>query len=1400
MQPLLGAMVVQAVLSLGGIVLLLSGVWLAWWFGSRRRAYERGRYLLHQGAWREALALTEDQGRRGRLSPVWQGRFRDLTGECHRHAGHALLGQSQYEQALEHFRLSAELLSGSAQEGQAAVVEAMLAEVRRLYALESETASETAQTLIGRILAVQPRCAEASFWQGLCGLRQERFHQAQEHLLAAHESGASCFDPAFYLGALLLRQGSAAAGLRYLSEANRQAPDCPWVAWQLGLAVQAAEGDGQLVVRALQRALDRLLALRGSQPLSAAGGQMPGQRLWLAGLAESGSYILRLAAEYPFRCPIVGDNLEVMIQQVRLALGQALYQIGNYQAVVDLYQAMLRESPPTLPVLRGLGQALARQGQYEDAYNPLRAAYDQEEPRNLYTCCYLALCAARGRPRQPEDRARNLEWALTLLHQVNVSGNAECAELCTAVHAEARSLNTDIPAEDQVRLCDALVSIEATNVAAASAYAHLASTFPDRLRPEYAWFYCRAAQEHAHKSPLDLDLFAYTFRDAASARAFYAQRHWDFDEVEFTYLKRAADLEPGRFPEVLGPAYAARGERLLLERSHRHEQAGDETAALASAEILLRLAPGSLAAHDRLAALCYRRGDWARAAELLADWHVLDPANPLPLLRQAIIEQRRGNGEGFADSMDRAFERTQNGERAAAAFLGARLTLVHSPARALNWLSECLREDPDHKDALWCLAAVRAAAGDREGLAAQATLMHRPEIADSRFQYLAACCHLAAGDRPQVVEASSRAAELDPAMTADAAYLQGLAHWRGDDPSTATATLERVAQAASPSRQQALALLGSISLVQRRSEDAIRWWKTLDSDKRTAWKLDEPLANTALLAGLEALVSGQFERAAGRFREGLALVREGERLLPKQSGESARVLEQALSAGCRDRDVVGLLASAYQNQGKLREAHATWGRIPQPDAAILAQMGNLSLAQNQLVQAEQEFAAAWAMDRGCFAICYNLLLTRLTLGQLDASAALLPEVTELAPDAVDRRCLSLLQALVQSCQVPNDPGVNAVLAAMDAAEEEQLLSLVRSLGHMDTVVTLIQALAVARPTSPAAHAARIEALMIKAKRLLDQCDPGGAERILLSLEMSLAEVPASTRAALLNLLGCCGCLGQDPDRGVHYFEAALAIGGEDFRIEQNLALAHEWRDQPLVAVPHWERYLKLLDSNIPGPRGRPDYGKRLAFEANARLAAAHADKESWSVALSFAERALALQPNDAETLEKLFHLYTQAGRPGDARRILRLLRQARPQEAHLDLYELDLLDVRSLDGIDEMIGNIERVLKRHPQDNRVELRALVIVGNLIPMLERLYNQSSNRLAKVLNQVRQLPNYQIDWSVLRDVLRDLRGDFQRLRRAAARCFPLVRDDEQRRVIRELTDRIDRKIEQCRARGG
>jgi Flp pilus assembly protein TadD len=521
---------------------------------------------------------------------------------------------------------------------------------------------------------------------------------------------------------------------------------------------------------------------------------------------------------------------------------------------------------------------------------------------------------------------------------------------------------------------------------------------------------------------------------------------------------------------------------------------------------------------------------------------------------------------------------------------------------------------------------------------------------------------------------------------------------------------------------------------------------------------------------------------------------------------AAQLLERAVQAGCQDAHVLYMLAMAHKRQGKLNEARNALRKIQRPDANVVLQMGLLSLQENQLVQAEGEFARAWEMDPQSYEICYNLLLTRLTLGKVEDCLALIPTALELIArrpaqtQEDERRFLLVLQALLQACRKGTNgaPSFVPLLSELTTADEQRLLTIVRSLGQLDTVHTLLKALSEARPRSGAVREAYLEAVLVKAKVLIDRCAWTEAELLLRPLAREKTS-SRTTQLALLNLLGCCACMTQDFDGGIKHFSAAIKLSPNDARLHQNLALTYELKGELPQSDPYWNRYFDLLDERVPAPPDIPRYIEHLSYESLGRLAARYSEKEKWTNALSYVQRAAHLRPNDADTLERLFHLYNQAKRPQDARRTLEKLRKLRPGEPQYDLYELDLVEVKGLNDIEKLLTEIERILKRYPNDARVEERAVGMVGNVIPLMGNLCDQLTDQMTKVIDQVRNLPNYQINWSAVREVMRDLLREFQKLRRITGKCLPLVSTDEHRRIIRDLADHIDKKMEACRSMG-
>jgi tetratricopeptide (TPR) repeat protein len=897
LQPLLGLLPNATLILIGavaGVILVGILVWLIIGRGPRRgRAYRRAQHILHQGHWQEALNVIHGLQGAGRLSTAWQGRLRNVEGECHHAAGDAALRDQRFEECLQHYQTAAGLLNLDEAELRARVIETMLAEVRRLFAAGAKE-SEACQKLIVRTAKLQSPCPEASFWQGLCQARGGNLDAAVTALTAAHEDGGKRYiDPPLYLGALLVKAGRMQDGLRFLAEANKLDPNCPLVTLQLGAGIVAAGGDSSLAARAIQRALGpRGLGLWVRSP----------ERVWIEAFPEARSFVRRLASKHAFVCPVFGGDVAGMIRHGQFALAQAYYRQGHFQDATDLFGKLLQDSPPSAPLLRGYGLSLARQERYDQAYKHLRGALELEEPKDPITAGYLALCGAMGKPIRPEDRVRNVEWAIDQLSHFDCPGSTEWAKLYSAVFIEARKLAMTVPVDAQVRLCDVLAKVHATDPEAAAAYAQLAAASVEAVRPIHAWLYCRAAQEHGFSSDQDLALFSRTFRGEEAARGYYAQRPWDLDEVAYTYLERCAAQRPGHFPEEFGPDYPARGEDMLLARSQKQEAAGQKDAALTSVDVLLKLAPRSVRAHDRLAQLYFQRGDLDRAAALLGDWQSLAPTDHWPSVRKAFVEQRRANPAGRSEAIQRALELTRGPTRAAIAFLGARLALPAPGGLAVDWnqvtscLQECLKDQPDHVEALWFLAAVRTATGDQPRLAEQAPSMDRPEVKDARFHYMAGVCHLAAQNYLQVLQAGQRATALgDAALAIESEYLMGWAYLHLQDTPAATTAFKKVAATpSSPSADHARAVLGQLSFGRGDYEDAIKWWNALDARKRADWKLDDPLRNTVFLTGLLSHEAGQFEQAADKFREAgrlglrdrrlgslmvLSLVKAGQRLL-----------------------------------------------------------------------------------------------------------------------------------------------------------------------------------------------------------------------------------------------------------------------------------------------------------------------------------------------------------------------------------------------------------------------------------------------------------------------------------------------------------------------------------------
>lgn len=902
---------------LGAIgLLILFGLYRKFAPGPRRRRQLREvRAALSHGSWQEALNGLDKVRRIGRPSAGWQRRFDDAEAQALELAQAAALLDRQFDAALDYSDRIARLRNQDAMEARIKIQGAMLTEMRRLFSIPGE--SRSVLELGQRILQVHSPCREVNFWQGMAYLRAGQPEKALESFLLARggddrkvsldeelvprpqtppsQPGTPFLDPSLYLGAMLLRQGRGKDSLRFLTEANRMDSNCPVVTILLGSAIVEAGGDTKFAVKALQRALGaKGLQIWADQP----------QRAWVEGFPEGRSYIRRLASNHPFHCPLFGSDLKYLQLQGMLSQAQGLYKLGEYQEAANIFTRLIQEGAPSLAVVRGIGLSLARIGKYDEAFKHLRAAHEMENPPQRDTAGFLALCGAKGTPKSEEDRLRNVAWAIQNVTQFTAPKDEEWTSLVSAIFDEARDAGLPLSEDDQLYLCEHLFSVHATDPLAAKAYHHLFVTFPHVVRPEYAFLFIRAAQMHRIDEPRTLDLFALAFSDRPALQMFFEEQGWSVPDVEYAYLVRTAEMQPGQFPAALGPDYPPQGEELLRARSLELEKAGELDASLAVADILGKLAPGSAMAQDRVASLYYRRGQIDQALEVLTRWKESHPSDPLPLARAALILQTQGQTDNALQLLEEARHKATGPLRGTLSYLSAQLTLrqvdeqsssdLLAPERlqkVRSHLEACLEDRPDHPRALWQLAALRWLMGDEHGVAALADRLDGVEQTEAPVLYFAALSRHLQGDHARAVTLCSQlqrdflpvahpiaAGEITERngsagsgdhieWAIEAAYLKGLAKQAQGNPADAAKNLELTARAGeSPSAHHAQAMLGQVSFLQGSYEQASRWWQHLDQRHRATWKIGEALGGTVFLTALESMEQGRFEEAAERFR------------------------------------------------------------------------------------------------------------------------------------------------------------------------------------------------------------------------------------------------------------------------------------------------------------------------------------------------------------------------------------------------------------------------------------------------------------------------------------------------------------------------------------------------------
>jgi tetratricopeptide (TPR) repeat protein len=277
------------------------------------------------------------------------------------------------------------------------------------------------------------------------------------------------------------------------------------------------------------------------------------------------------------------------------------------------------------------------------------------------------------------------------------------------------------------------------------------------------------------------------------------------------------------------------------------------------------------------------------AFQLLEQWRQTQSDAPLPLVRQAIILHEQADDAGAFEKLRGAMAMSADRRRANIAFLGARLALqsflapkpdlvvdANPLATVHEFLRQCLASDASHPHAQWCLAAVRWLHGEPSALAQQARQMQDAEVADPRYHYVAALCHLLGGNSEAALAAAKRVTDMVGAngsrtmreIVLEAGYVAGLAHLgTGDFTAAIDAFKPMTFNPASPTASYAQAQLAAALFHEERHEEAIGVWQALDPHKRQTWGLSDALAQTTFITALELLQSAKYEEAAERFRQ-----------------------------------------------------------------------------------------------------------------------------------------------------------------------------------------------------------------------------------------------------------------------------------------------------------------------------------------------------------------------------------------------------------------------------------------------------------------------------------------------------------------------------------------------------
>ncbi len=1163
----------------GGVPLLVR-------ISPREQGLRRARKLLATGDWQAAFAAGGQLRNAKRPDLHFDSRIQNFEGDCLYRAAELSLQGRRYAEALELMRGAGDRLGLPEAEFDKRIAELLLAELRRRIA--SDPKADEIRRLAQEINRVESAHPEGSFWLALHHLYAGRMDSARE---ALHDAiaAAGVPDPALYLGALLLRQDQPNGAVECLRQAHELAPECPIIWVQLGTALITAGGDATTAVQLLEKATGPTGLVKFAKTPNAIWSAL-GPRSWLAALARRA----------PIGCPLGLERIEESLALARRSLAAALELCDRSTDAATIYYQSYSAGDHTLEVRKGLGLSLSRSSLHDDALPHLQASFEQENPPSPALMGHLALSLARSRAIKPADHLKHMQHALSVLTTVDARGDTEWASVAREVVLEAKKADVDLSPAHRLALARAFAANDANDAVALETYDHLANE-GNTLPMEIAVAYVRAATENNARVGNDEKLFDRAFRERELLKRMFAEHKWNFARAERQYLERWVQRHPGRYPDAPGPLYGAIAERTLIDEVRRcvvDDRPDDGREVL---DLAFRLGPTRALTLDLLAEQADRRGDHADVAQYLDTWTKHHPHDPRPLVRRALIERRDGKAVEALEHLTDACAMAAGPQRARLLAMTARIALAAQNYEVAEELFEQSRLlAPQAAEPITGLAALAWQRRDFDKLASLAPLFNRSGSTDSVRSLLAAASFALAGDDNRATE-EINIARLDPALAAEAAYLRAVMLTWQDKDDEACITLDLTTFDAGPMREMVHALRGQLAWKAGNFTDALLFWSELSPERRAAWGLERHNAAAAFRYGMAELAAdrpaeavewlGQ-ARTNGFQHERLAVIeatarqRAGQPAV--QGNEQTRQLEAVLPPDSRSANTSAWIARMYRREGDVESARRVLAEVAIPTWHVAMQSGLLALHEGRLDDAEKAFIAAKEQAPDTIAIEYNLAFTRLTLGRHEEAAADFERAAELHPNPEAQRVLSLLAALCPRT-VRRD-----VLAAMTPVDDQRVIKRIQQIGRIDTVLTLLQSLAAARPQSGVVLQALTEAYVLWTRNLIDRGEP----------EVALAAAtkwPAAPARPLGNLLGVAAGVIGNRDQALQYFQSSLPTAEDDARIQQNLAIATSRSGDSGRAKHHWKRFLVGQPAHCPAPTGDANYLFRVGEVVRQRL-------------------------------------------------------------------------------------------------------------------------------------------------------------------------------------------------------